>query len=126
MCKYCEEISYKTPYGICYGGPVGSGEIWWINAEQHFHWQGYEDVLAIQYYPWCGRKLKLPHDEPELSLRDEIERLEGRLNHTNKMVGHLVDDAGALLDLISRSVIPSTDRQGLMAELKSLRGKFPE
>lgn len=125
MCKYCEEISYKTPNGICYGGPVGQGEIWWISDKQHFHWQGYEDVLVIQYCPWCGRKLELP-DEVEFSPEDEIKRLEGRINYTNKMVGHLVDDVGTLLDLIPRSVIPSIDRQGLMAGLKSLRGKFPE
>lgn len=121
MCKYCEEISYKTPHGICYSGPPNQGEIWWTDDRRHFHWQGYEDVLIIQYCPWCGRELKLPDDEAEFSAKDEIARLEGRINHTNTLMYGLVDHLALLVECSN-----SDTRHRVLQALRDIRGEINE
>lgn len=127
MCKYCEEVERTDESYVQYGIKGDHYIAYRKKAEQFALWSVDDNCTSvIQFCPWCGRELELPDDEAEFSADDEIKRLEGRINYTNKMVGHLVDDVGALLDLIPHSIISSADRQGLIAGLKSLRGKFPE
>lgn len=121
MCKYCEEVSYKTPNGICYGGPVEQGEIWWINAEQHFHWQGYEDVLVIQFCPWCGRRLGVPGEE-DFSAEDEIARLEEEINHANLRISNLCASLDSYLDhLLSNGTASLENRNQTRQAIQHIR-----
>lgn len=127
MCKYCEEVERTDELYVQYGMKGDHYIAYRKRIKQFELWSADDDCSsAIQYCPWCGRKLELPDDEPEFSAEDEIKRLEGRLNYTNKMLGHLADSVGAFLDLVPYRVISSTNRQELMARLKPLKGKFPE
>lgn len=100
MCKYCGKARGWRPEGHYELAPYGGMQIifdpedvgWLLKVSNGM-------TYSIEYCPWCGRKLTPPAplvDTPEFSTEDEIERLDGRINYTNKQlarVAMLLEDA---------------------------------
>lgn len=72
MCKYCEEIDSKDDNEF---------ELW--NSDDcHYS--------LIQYCPWCGRKLEVPEEKPEVAItKDDFDLLLRKYDKLQKDVGNL-------------------------------------
>lgn len=136
MCKYCENMSdYLWDYGdglhhYKIGPAMGILEEedmfliydgkWYIGVYDPER-NPFATILddTISYCPWCGRKLEFSDDEVEFSAEDEIARLEGRINHTNKMLRYLVENMQAI------GLSDNNDlRRQAIRNLENLKGKI--
>lgn len=106
MCKYCEAIKCKNNRYIEYASKDQCNIVDFFNIDEfrirysYKDGEGYDCMVSvpITHCPWCGRKLGLLDNEPELSPEDEIARLEERINYTNILLKRLVETVWLWVD----------------------------
>lgn len=120
MCKYCEEIEFEARSGLIKFARNGGANIRFDPEDVGFLLEVASGLTyAVEYCPWCGRKLELPEDEPDFSAEDEIARLDGRINHTNKMLRQLLDNVQAVASSNNYDL-----RTQVIRNLENMKGKI--